>query len=81
MRSGRRLESRLAMRLCEAALREEAYGLERAGHRVALVHAGEADLAAMGPDPMSALGAPGAVIAGRARGRALIGSLLLGRAA
>ena len=68
-------------RLFLAALREEIYELERAGHRVELVHAGEAELAAMGRDPMSAVGAPGAVIAGRARGHALIGSRLLGRAA
>jgi NTE family protein len=68
-------------RLWLAALGEEVDELERAGHHVALVQAGEADLAAMGPDPISAVGAPSAVIAGRARGHALVDSGLLDRAA
>jgi len=53
------------------ALRDEVRGLERAGHRVVVVHASDGERAAMGPDPMSNAGAPLAVAAGRRRGRAL----------
>jgi NTE family protein len=49
-----------------AALRDEVAALERAGHRVAVIHASPEDRAAMGPEPMSAATAPLAVAAGRA---------------
>jgi NTE family protein len=68
-------------RLWVEALREEAAGLERAGHAVVVVHTTPEDLAAMGPDPMSGATAPLALAAGRERGRAVAAQIRPRRAA
>ena len=68
-------------RLWLAALRDEVAALEAAGRRVTVVHASHADLAAMGPDPLSGATAQLAVAAGRERGRALADQIMPSRAA
>jgi NTE family protein len=68
-------------RLWLLALRDEVVALEAAGRRVTVVHASDADLAAMGPDPLSSATAPLAVDAGRTRGRALADQIRPSRAA
>jgi NTE family protein len=68
-------------RLWLAALRDEVGALESAGHEVLVVHATDADRAAMGPDPMSGATALRAVTAGLGRGRALAAQIRPRRAA
>jgi NTE family protein len=68
-------------RLWLDALRDEVAALEASGREATVVHASPAELAAMGPDPLSGATAQPAVTAGRARGRALADQIRPSRAA
>jgi NTE family protein len=67
---GERPEPRTPEPLWQDALEREVAGLEAAGSEVTVVRPGKADVAAMGDDPMSSLGARPTLAAGRRAGRA-----------